>query len=167
MFSSVNWHGVFVPDMPFAEIVVRGTLTYLGILLLLRVVLKRQSGSTGVTDLLVVVMLSDAAQNGMAGDYKSVPDGLLLVATIIFWSFALDWLSFRVRWVDRIINPPPLLLVQEGRMMIRNMRREFLTKDELMGQLRLNGIEDVSEVKSARMEADGSISVIPLEGKGK
>jgi len=66
----------------------------LALFLLLRLVLKRQSGNMGVTDLLVIVLIADAAQNAMASDYKSVPDGLLLVSTIVFWSYALDWLSY-------------------------------------------------------------------------
>ena len=57
---------------------------------LLRFVLKREAGTLAITDLLVVVLIADAAQNAMADDYRSVPDGLLLVATIVFWSYALD-----------------------------------------------------------------------------
>jgi uncharacterized membrane protein YcaP (DUF421 family) len=51
----------------------------------------------GITDLLVIVLIADAAQNGMAGEYRSLTDGLLLVATIVAWSYALNWLAFRFR----------------------------------------------------------------------
>ena len=74
-FGNVNWHDVFVPDTPLLEIFVRGTIVYLAIFALLRFVLTRQSGNLGVTDLLVIVLIADAAQNAMASEYKSVPDG--------------------------------------------------------------------------------------------
>jgi uncharacterized membrane protein YcaP (DUF421 family) len=111
----------------------------------------------------VVVLIADAAQNAMANEYKSVPEGIVLVATIIFWNFALDWLGYRVPWIQRIIHPPPLLLIEDGRLMRRNMRRELITIDELMSQLRENGVASPAEVKRAHMEGDGTISVIRHE----
>lgn len=160
MFSAADWGKVLTPDTPLLEIVVRGTLMYLGIFTLMRVVLKRQTGGVGMSDLLVTVLLSDAAQNGMADDYHSVSDGLLLVATIMAWSHAIDWLGHRFPRFQRLMYPPPLLLVRNGVLMRRNMRREFLTEEELMSQLRQQGVSDVTEVKEAFMEGDGNISVL-------
>ncbi|MFL5593175.1 MAG: DUF421 domain-containing protein, partial [Gemmatimonadaceae bacterium] len=82
MFDQVDWHSVFTPKTPLLEVFVRGTAVYLALFLLLRLILKRQSGTVGVTDLLVVVLIADAAQYAMSGGYESVPDGLLLVGTI-------------------------------------------------------------------------------------
>ena len=90
MFEPVDWQAVLLPHTPLLEIFVRGSLTYLGLFLLLRVLLKREAGSLGITDTLLVVMLADAAQNGMADDYRSVTDGLVLVATLIFWNVLLN-----------------------------------------------------------------------------
>jgi len=59
-----------------------------------RIILRRESGGVGMTDLLVIVLIADAVHNAMAGDYHSVPDRLLLGAKLIFWSFALDWLTY-------------------------------------------------------------------------
>ena len=67
---------------------------------LLRVVLRGRTGGTTMSDLLVLVLIADAAQNAMADDYTSLASGTLLVATIIGWSFALDWLAYRVRASD-------------------------------------------------------------------
>lgn len=128
--------------------------------MLLRIVLKRQSGAVGITDLLVIVLLADAAQNAMAGTYESVPEGIVLVMTIIFWAFALDWLGYRVPRIQHFVHPKPLPLVQDGNLLRQNMRREFITEDELMSQIRLQGLADVPEVKAAYMESDGRISVI-------
>ncbi len=159
-FGPVDWAAVFLPDAPLLEIFVRGTVVYLALFTLLRVVLKRQSSGVGVTDVLVIVLIADAAQNAMAGDYKSVPDGVLLVATIIFWSYALDWLSFRSAWVERLITPPPLELVRNGIMLRDNMRQELITVGDLMAQLREQGIDELGRIKCARMEGDGRLSVI-------
>jgi uncharacterized membrane protein YcaP (DUF421 family) len=162
-FESVNWHDVFIPDTPLVEIFVRGTIVYLAIFALLRFVLTRQSGNVGVTDLLVVVLIADAAQNAMASDYKSVPDGLVLVATIVFWSYALDWLAYHFPTLRRLIHPPSLELIRNGKINRRNLRRELITMDELKAQLREQGIEELNLVRCAYMEGDGSISVVSDE----
>jgi uncharacterized membrane protein YcaP (DUF421 family) len=143
--------------------VVRGTIMYLVLFALLRFVLKRQSGGLGITDVLVIVLIADAAQNGMASEYRSVTEGIMLVATIIFWSYALDWLGYHFPPFQHLLRPPPLLLVKNGKMLRRNMRQELVTPDELMTQLREEGIKDLGDVHRAFMEADGSISVIKAD----
>lgn len=158
--GGVDWAKIFVPDTPLLEILIRGTLTYLALFTLLRLVLKRQSSAMGITDLLVVVLIADAAQNAMADDYTSIADGVLLVATIIFWAYALDWLGYRFPRFQRFLRPPALPLVKDGRMLRHNMRRELITEGELLSQLREQGIGDVSEVREAFMEGDGRISVL-------
>lgn len=161
----INWHDVFVPDVPLVEIFVRGTLVYLALFLLLRVVLKRQSGNLGVSDLLVIVLIADAAQNAMSSDYKSLPDGIFLVATIVFWSYILDLLSYHFPSFGRLIRGKPLELIRDGKPIRQNMRRELVTMDELKEQLREQGIDDLARVDRACMEADGRISVVTTEEK--
>jgi len=155
----INWHDLFVPAHPI-ETILRGSLMYLSLFLLMRFVLKRESGSIGTADLLMVVVIADAAQNAMAGDYKSITDGVILVVTIMFWNYAIDWLSYHSPTMRRVLQPKPLLLVKNGRMYKQNMRKELITKEELIAELRENGVEDLSEVKEARIEEDGHVSVI-------
>jgi len=157
----MDWARTFLPGTPLLETFLRGSLVYLTLFTLLRIMLKRQqAGMVGVTDLLLLVLLADAAQNAMADDYTSIPDGLLLVATIICWSYGLDWLGYRFPRVQRLLHPPPLLLVKEGRLLRQNMHQELVTKEELLTQLREQGVEDLAQVKAAYMEGDGRISVI-------
>lgn len=163
-FTGVDWGALFVPQAPLLEIFTRGTVIYLGLFTLLRGVLKREAGTVGITDLLVVVLLADAAQNSLAPDSKSLPDGLALVSTIVFWAFALNWLGYRFPWLQQWLHPPPLPLVKDGRMLRRNMRHELVTEDELLGQIRLQGSEDLEGVSAAYMEGDGRISVILKDG---
>ena len=87
---SIDWREIFVPSTSPAELVIRGSLMYLVILAVFRV-FRRNSGSLAVSDLLVVVLIADAAQNGMAGEYRSLTEGVILVGTIVLWSVALDW----------------------------------------------------------------------------
>jgi uncharacterized membrane protein YcaP (DUF421 family) len=168
MFEQVDWQTLFVPTTPLLEIFVRGTLIYLGLFLLLRVLLKRESGTLGITDMLLVVLIADAAQNGMADDYRSITEGLLLVATIIFWSLFLNWISFRFPLLEKLVKPGKLLLIKDGKMIRANMRKELITANELMSEIRSNGLTDLSEIKEAYMEPTGLISIISTEeSKGK
>jgi len=165
MFHHIDWHALFRPDVPVLEILLRGSIMYLVLFALLRIVLKRQTGTLGMTDLLLITLLADASQNAMAGEYRSLPDGILLVGTIMFWNYALDWLSFQFPWVERLIEPPPLPLIKHGKLLRRNMRQELITEAELRGQLREQGVEDIATVKAAYIESDGRISVIEGEQK--
>lgn len=164
---NIDWKGAFFPTVAIAEIILRGTLVYLSLFFILRLVLKRQSGAFAITDLLVIVLIADAAQNAMAKDYKSIPEGLILVSTIIFWSYFLDWLGYKFPAIQRFVHPPPLLLIKDGQLLRQNLKRELITQDELMNQLRQQGIENLDEVKAAYMEGDGRISVISSNSNQK
>jgi uncharacterized membrane protein YcaP (DUF421 family) len=155
-----DWHKMFALDTPVLEIFLRGTVVYLALFLFLRYVVKREVGTVGIADLLVIVVIADAAQNAMAGDYTSITDGVLLVGTIIFWNFALDWLAFHSPRLRVIIEPQPMALIRNGRVLRRNLRRALITDEELMSQLRLQGIDDVADVKMVCVESDGRISVV-------
>jgi uncharacterized membrane protein YcaP (DUF421 family) len=142
------------------ELILRGTLVYWFLFVLFRFILRRDSGSIGIADILVVVLIADAAQNGMAGEYKSVGEGFVLIGTIAFWNYLIDWMSFRFAWFARFSEAPPVILVRHGHILHRNLRREMITEDELASQLRQNGIEDLKEVRRATLEPDGHLSVI-------
>lgn len=160
MFANIDWQSMFYLQTPLLETFLRGSLMYLSVFFILRVVLKRESGAVALSDLLVIVLLADAAQNGLADDYHSISDGVLLVMTIVFWSYLLDWLGFRYSVIGKFIHPPALLLVRDGHLLRRNMRKEFITMDELMSSLREQGVNDIALVKRAYIEGDGKISVV-------
>jgi uncharacterized membrane protein YcaP (DUF421 family) len=167
LFGEIDWERIFYPSTPLLETIIRGTIVYVALFILLRVILKREAGAIGITDLLVVVLLADATQNAMADDYTSVTDGILLILTIIFWSYFFNWLGYRFPKIQRWVHPPPLPLVKDGKMLYKNMRKELITEEELMGMIRQQGLENVQEVKEAFMESDGRISVIAKEGQSQ
>jgi uncharacterized membrane protein YcaP (DUF421 family) len=155
----VDWSSIFIPSDSLLEIIIRGTLIYFICFIFLRLA-RRGVGEIGITDVLIVVMIADAAQNGMSKDYKSVTEGAVLIGTLIFWDYLLDYLGTKAKFFERLLSPPKLCLVKDGEMLHRNMRKEMITKDELLSQLRLQGVEDVSEVKKAYLEGSGNVSVI-------
>ena len=150
----------FIPDVSLFEMVVRGVVVYLAIFVLLRVVLRGRLGTMTVADLLVLVIIADAAQNAMAANYTSITDGIVLVATIIGMSFVFDWLGYHYSFMGRWVHPQRKPLVVNGRVIRRTLAEELMTEDELLSQLRLQGAEHVSDVKAAYLEGNGEISVI-------
>jgi uncharacterized membrane protein YcaP (DUF421 family) len=157
---SIDWQAMFSPEHSLIEIILRGTIMYIVLFTILRFFMKRQSGVIGIADLLVIVLIADAAQNAMAAEYKSITEGTLLVLTIVFWNYAIDWLGYHVPSLQRFTRPPPLQLIKDGQFLRRNMRQEMITIDELMSQLRQQGIEEPGMVKKAFIEGDGRISII-------
>jgi uncharacterized membrane protein YcaP (DUF421 family) len=158
---AIDWQGMFVPEHSLLEMVVRGTVMYLLIFVLVRLMSKRQIGGLGPSDVLLIVLLAEVAGNGFtASDYRSIPEGAVLVATLLGWTYALEWLGNRFPVLERLIREPKLKLVENGRMLRRNMQAELVSRDELLAQLREKGLEDCEDVAAAYMEADGRISII-------
>lgn len=157
---SVDWGELFRFSAAPLELLVRGSVMYLFLWLLFRVVIKRRVGAMGMADLLVLVIIADAAQNGMAGSYTSIGDAMLVVATIVAWNYFLDWLAYRFAPLQRLLEPRALLVVQNGRILWRSMRMELISREELETKLREHGVRDVREVEKAFVEPDGQISVI-------
>jgi uncharacterized membrane protein YcaP (DUF421 family) len=158
----VEWDKFFVFTTSPLELFIRGSIIYLFIFVLMRV-LRREPGTVGIADLLMVVLIADASQNAMAGEYRSILDGLILVLTIVFWNYALDWLTLRSKTIEKFTFPPPVPLFRNQRMDRRNMRREFVTEAQLMSMLREHGIDNLSDVKAVFLEGSGHVSVSPAE----
>ena len=145
------------------ELIARGTLTYWFLLLIFRFVLRRDPGSLGVADILFVVIIADASQNGLSGSYQTVAEGFILIGTLVFWNYALDWASCRWKLIHKLTEPDPLQLVKDGQMLMRNLRKQFLTREDVEAQLRQAGVEDVGKVRAAYLEGDGKLSVLKFE----
>jgi uncharacterized membrane protein YcaP (DUF421 family) len=160
----IDWNSVFIPSLGIAEVVVRGTLMYLGLFIVLRFMARRQAGHFGPADLLVIVLIADAAQNGLGKEYQSVTEGLVLVMTIVAWEYVIDWLTYRFPSFRPALVPPSLTLIKDGRIVEEALRKEMLSMDELASQLRQQHVEDIAEIKLAKLEGDGRLSVIRREG---
>ena len=157
---TLHWSELFGLSVPPLELVVRGSALYLFLLVLFRVVIKRRMGAIGMADILVLVIISDASQNAMAGEYKTVTDGFILISTIIAWNYVFDWAGYHFPRLQKLLEPAPLLLIRDGRVLRRNLRVEYVSDQELESQLRQHGIEDPAEVAKAYLEPDGEFTVI-------
>ena len=158
--AGLDFHELFGLSTPVLEIVVRGTAMYWFLFIVFRFVIRRDVGSVGIADILILVIVADASQNGMAGEYTSVTDGMILIATLIGWNIFLDWLAFHFPRFRRFAEPSTLQLVRNGSLLMYNMRRELITEEELWSKLRQQGIERLDQVKAVYLEPDGGFSVI-------
>jgi uncharacterized membrane protein YcaP (DUF421 family) len=160
-----DWSGLFRPEMSLPEVLIRGTLVYVSLCLLLRVMLKRQAGQLSLSDLLVVAIVAGVCRNPLVRDAYSIPDGLAVVVVVLAWSYALDWLSYYSPWVHKLLHPQPVVLVRDGQVIEPNLRRELMTESQLRAQLRQHGVEDLSQVAQAVLEGGGQVSVIQKTDK--
>jgi uncharacterized membrane protein YcaP (DUF421 family) len=156
----VDWQALFGFSVSPLELIVRGTVMYLALFLLFRVVIRRRIGAVGMADVLILVIIADAAQNGMSGEYRSITDGIVLVSAILAWNVLIDWLTYKLPAAQKLLEPPPLLLIDDGRILRRHLRMEFISDEELKSKLREHGVTDPREVRKAYMEPDGAVTVI-------
>ena len=154
---------LFAVRVSVLEIVVRGSVLYWFLFLLFRFVLRRDVGQIGVADVLLLVLIADASQNAMAGGYETITEGLILVSTIAGWNWLFDWAAYHFPSIARFVEPPTLLIVRNGRAIVKNMQEQLLTMEDLQSQLRQQGVESLREVKRAYLESDGRLSVIRYE----
>lgn len=155
----VQWDALFRFDVAPLELIIRGTLMYWFIFVALRLAGRRDLGSLGISSILLLVLIADAASNGMAANYQSVGEGMVLVGTLFFWSVFVDRISYFFPASRVLLSPDRICLVRNGVMQHRAMRREYITEAELMAVLRLQGVNKLSEVRRAYIEETGEVSV--------
>lgn len=157
---------IFALRAGFMEMIVRGTTMYWMLYALLRISGRRDFGSLGVADMLVLVLVADAAGNAMSGDSYSLGDGIIVVTTIVGWSYFLDRIGYYVPVLRRVLEPQRVCLVRDGHVIVSGLRREHISRSELREQLRLKGVDSLARVKRAYLESTGEFSVIQADGAG-
>ena len=160
----VDWAELFVPSGSLLEIAIRGSVVYWALFCALRFLPRREVGGMGPSDILVIVIIADAVQNGMAGEYRSVTEALVIAAVIFGWATLIDWIDDRFPDLH-LAKARKVQLVRNGKMLPSAMKRNHISEEELMEQLRLEGVEAVEDVGDAYVEGDGQVSVIPRDKK--
>ena len=153
------WSEIFTLETPLLELLARGSALYFALLVLVRLMPRRTGGELANMDLVFVLLIAEAAAHAL-GDYTSVADGVVMIATLMAWNWSINALSFRVPAVERLVSAPPIEVVRSGKLLRRNMRKEYLTEEELMANLHKEGLDSFEQVKSACVEGDGSITII-------
>jgi uncharacterized membrane protein YcaP (DUF421 family) len=142
------------------DIVVRAFVAYVFILFLMRVVGRRELSSMEPSDIILLVVIGDLVQNGVTQSDDSVTGVVLAAGTIGLLATLTAYLTYRFRRIRNVVEGEPVILVENGETIDRNLRNERLTLDEVMEQARLQQIESLSDVKWAVLETNGSISFI-------
>ena len=154
-----DWSAIFAPGTPQLELLVRGSVLYLGILLLMRLMPRRSGADLATMDLIFALLIAEAAAHAL-GDYTSVADGLVLIGTLMAWNYTVNFLSYHVPAIERFMAAPPTQVVRGGRILWHNMRRELLTEQELLSHIREAGIEEIRDVRAAYVEGEGRVTAI-------
>jgi uncharacterized membrane protein YcaP (DUF421 family) len=142
------------------DIVLRAVVAYAFVLLLMRIVGRRELSSMEPSDVILLVIIGDLVQNGVTQSDYSVTGIVLAAGTIGILATLTAFLTYRFRGIRNVVEGEPVILVQNGETIDRNLRSERLTLDELMEQARLQQIESLDKVKWAVLETNGSISFI-------
>jgi uncharacterized membrane protein YcaP (DUF421 family) len=144
------------------DIVLRAFAAYVFILFLMRVVGRRELSSMEPSDVIMLVVIGDLVQNGVTQSDDSVTGILLAAGTIGLLAMSTAFITYRSKRMRNAIEGEPVILVQDGRLIERNMKSERLTEDEVLEQARLQqGIDTLDDVKWAVLETSGSISIVP------
>lgn len=142
------------------DIVPRAAAVFLVVFFVTRVVGKRELASLEPFDLILLVVTGDLVQQGITQSDYSVTGAMLAIATIALMTVGLSYLGYRFRRLRPLLEGEPVVLVDDGRVVERNMRRERITLDELRSEARLAQIEALDEVRWAVLETTGKISFI-------
>lgn len=156
----VDWEALFVPKFSVLEMLIRGLFVYLALMLLLRLVLKRQTGQIALSDVLVITLVAGIGRNSLVADAYAITDGLGVVLVVLACSYAVDWLCFYVPWIHRLLHACPVKLVSKGQVYHDRLEHELMTEQQLRCKLRGHGIKELDEVEEAWLEGNGEISVV-------
>jgi uncharacterized membrane protein YcaP (DUF421 family) len=142
------------------DIVLRSLVIFALIFVLMRIVGRRELSSLEPFDLVILVVIGDLVQQGVTQDDYSVTGAALAVATFALLAVLLSWLSFRFRRLRPVLDGRPIVLLEDGKPLDGNLRRERITLEELAAQARLQQIESLDDVRWAVLETSGAISFI-------
>jgi len=145
------------------DIVLRAAFAFVFIFFITRVVGKRELSSLEPFDLILLIVLGDLIQQGVTQSDYSVTGLILAGTTIALLQVAASYMSYRFKAVRPVLDGEPMVLVEDGRVLERNLVRERITRDELAVAARLNQIESLERVRWAVLETSGQISFIPKE----
>ena len=146
-------------SLPWWEFILRGTIVYVFLLLILRVTGKRQTGQLAPFDLVLLLVLSNAVQNAMNGGDNSVLGGIISAATLIALHYAVAFMTFKSKTLEAWIEGTPRILIHNGKLNEEVVRGELLTRHELAAALRAAGCAEIEHIHVATLENNGQITV--------
>jgi uncharacterized membrane protein YcaP (DUF421 family) len=146
------------------DIVLRAAAAYIFIIFILRVIGRRELGTLAPSDIVLLVVMGDLIQNGVTQSDYSMTGVFLAVATFAMLTVAMSFLTFKSQRASTFIEGEPLILIQDGRPVRRNLTAERLDLEDLAEEARSKGIESLDDVKWCVLETGGTISFVPKSG---
>jgi uncharacterized membrane protein YcaP (DUF421 family) len=144
------------------DIVLRATVMFVILYLLLRLLGKREIGQMTPFELVVIVVLGDLIQQGVTHNDFSLVGATLAIGTFAFWALVMSWLSYLSPRAERILDGEPRVIIRDGVMLRENMRRDRMTTSEVESEMRLAGIARIEDVAWAILETQGKMSFIKV-----
>jgi len=145
--------------LPWWELVLRGVIVYVFLLIILRITGKRQTGQLAPFDLVLLLVLSNAVQNAMNGGDNTVLGGIISATTLVVLHYAVAFMTYKSRKMETWIEGTPRILIHDGVLDEDVMRRELLTRHELAAALRAAGCAEIERVRVATLENNGQITI--------
>ncbi|MEP6693005.1 MAG: YetF domain-containing protein [Gemmatimonadaceae bacterium] len=158
--GSMIWSDLLVPGVPLVEKFIRTLMVYFFLLIGLRLAGKRELGQLNPFDLVVLLMLSNTVQNAIIGNDNSVVGGLVGGATLLIVNYLIVRYFYLHPKVQRLAEGDSLILVKDGHVIERHLKRELITFAELQSAARRQGIDDLSKVSCARLEVGGALTFV-------
>lgn len=147
-------------ETPWYELVLRGTIIYFFMFIIMRIWGKKHLGEVTAFDFILLLFISEAVQNSLIEDDKSIFGGMIVILTFLLWSTIINKLSYRSRKLEHIFDGSPKVLIKDGVIQEDVRRREEITDQELYKALREEGVMDLNKVKQATIETNGHISIV-------
>jgi uncharacterized membrane protein YcaP (DUF421 family) len=142
------------------DIVLRTILVFGVLLVLMRVIGRRELSSLQPFDLILLIILGDAVQQGLTQDDYSLTGAFLVIFTFAVLQVFVSWLGYKFPKARPVLEGEPIVIVQDGKLIERNLKRERLTEEEIAEEARSNGIAQLAQVRWAVLETNGKISFI-------
>lgn len=146
------------------DIVLRAVAAYVFIIFLLRIIGRRELSSLGPSDLVLLVVMGDLIQNGVTQSDQSVTGVFLAVSTFAMLTVAMSVLTYKSRRAQTLIQGAPLILVEDGQPVEPNLRSERINIDDVAEEARMQGIENLEEIRWCVLETSGNMSFIKKNG---
>lgn len=145
---------------PWWHFVLRALVVYLLVMALMRLSGKRAVGQFTPFDLILLILIGNAVQNGINGGDNSLTGAVIMATSLVALNYAVAWLTSRSRRVERVVEGEPVVLARDGKLFQAVLRRELVSRDDFKEALRNNGVEDLAEVQLALLETNEKISVM-------
>ena len=156
---------LFELSAPWWELVLRGTVVYFALLVLVRLSGKRTVGEFTPFDLIVVVLLSEAVSGSLSGEDSSLPGGLIVAVVLVFLNWTIGFMTARIPALNRAVEGSPVLVARDGEVFADVLRRQSISSQEFDSEMRSSGCGSRDEIALAVLEPSGHVSFVKRDGK--